>query len=292
MEQLLHRRLAGSQEHLPRPFWGVTGLLSVLCGALASNPQSWDSESVLALVFVLLLTNLAWASLWDLALGTDWVRLLAEGWPPARQIPMLTLPYSLPRSPAGRLFRWLGRVIFWWRETVWPAAGWSLIGMLVAAVLAAFLVVILPHRLYPLNIVIVALVGLGVAQRWRKRTLAVGQALVQIGLGWLAGHAAWGDVSLVSVAVALSFVLAAAGAMRAGAGLAGGLRLLNGGLIFVVVLLAVSRQPVAAGVVGLLFFGQLAIQLSLSFADEPVLLARRVWPWLLLSMLVAALAIP
>jgi hypothetical protein len=164
--------------------------------------------------------------------------------------------------------------------------------MLVAAVLAAILVVILPHRLYPLNAVLVALVGLGVAQRWRKRTLAVGHALAQIGLGWLAGHAALGDASLVSVAMALSFVLAAAGAMRAGAGLVGGMRLLNGGLVLVVVLLAVLRQPVAAGVVGLLFFSQLAVQLFPSFGDEPVRLTRRVWPWLLLSMLVAALAIP
>ena len=69
---------------------------------------------------------------------------------------------------------------------------------------------------------------------------------------------------------------------------------MDGGQAVVVVLLAVLKEPLAAGVVGLMIFGQAAMQPLLRFGGEsthgPV--SRRTWPWMMVAMLVAVLALP
>jgi hypothetical protein len=245
----------------------------------------------------MILTNLAWGSLWNLALSVDWFHPLADGWPPEQPSHLLYLPYSRPDSPGGKLFRWLGNLLAWSREVFWPASGTALIGALISAVLAFLLIALLPSRLYPLCAALVALMGLGLAQRRWGRSLLTGQALVQIGLGWLAGHAAFAGVSLASLAVALGFVLASSGALRVGQGEAG-LGLLNSGQVFVVIILAGLKQPLAASGVGLLLFAQLALQLSFRFSrgqpggDTCARVPPGWRPWMMASMLVAALALP
>jgi hypothetical protein len=250
---------------------------------------------MLLLGLVMILANLAWGSLWNLAASIDWFRPLADGWPPARPANLLYLPYTRPDSAGGRLFHWLGDLAAWWRQVFWPTCGAALTGGLTSAVLALLLIVLLPRRVYPLSVVLVALIGLGLAQRRRGRESPTGQALVQIGLGWLAGHAAFAEVSVGSLAVALGYVLAASGALKAGKGGAG-LGLLNFGQVSVVMLLAGLKQPLAAGGVGLLLFGQIAVQISLRFERVHVPGQARVppwwWLWMMASMLVAALALP
>ena len=55
----------------------------------------------------------------------------------------------------------------------------------------------------------------------------------------------------------------------------------------------VLHEPLAAGLMGLLFFGQVALQISLmqrkGAADK---FCARVGPWVMAIMLVAALAVP
>jgi hypothetical protein len=174
---------------------------------------------------------------------------------------------------------------------------------------------LLPERVRVLNAAIAALVGLGVIQRWRDRVPLAVQAMALVGLSWLAGHAAFAEVSRPSLILALSFALAAWGALRAAEGRFGGLWLLDGAQVAVVALLAVLKEPLAAGLVGLLLFGQIALQPALkrlpmlvksqgeelapggddvpsfSYGDLRALVMRRTWPWLLAAMLVAALAI-
>jgi hypothetical protein len=271
---------------------------AVLCGALASNELRLTAGDLLTLVLVMLLADLAWGSLWDLATGPDWFRLLAGtlkgtgGWPPEQAAALPSLPYSQPGSPAGRLFRGLNRLLGWWRATFWPVAGTALLGFLAAAMLAVVLNQLLPAHLGPLNLALVALVALGVIQRRHGRPAAAIQACVQVGLGWLAGHAALGMISRPSLIVALAFVVATWGLLRVGEGLPRGLWLLNGGQVVAVGLLVVLRQPLLAGAVGLLLFGQIAQQPALRFGPEPAERVHRIWPWLMAAMLVAALALP
>jgi hypothetical protein len=297
-------RLVGLEGRLTRPFWGFVGGWAVLCGALASNQlglidvqDSW-TDDLLNLVLVVLLAELAWGSLWDLATGPDWFRLLAGtpegtgGWPPERPAALPSLPYSQPASPGGRLVWGLNRLLGWWRETFWPTAGRGLLGILAAAVLATVLTLLLPARLGPLNLALVALVGLGVIQRRHGRAPAAVQACFQVGLTWLAGHAAFAPVGRPSLILALAFVLATWGVLRAGEGLPRGLWLVNGGQVVAVGLLVWLRQPLPAGLAGLLLLGQIVQQPALRFGPEPEKRVDRLWPWLMAAMLVAALALP
>jgi hypothetical protein len=287
VEPVLPGRLVGLQGRLARPFWGVMGVWAVFCGALASDHLRWEGEGMLALALVVLLADLGWGSLFDLATGTNWFRPLVGGRSPSQPPGRPALPFTQPDSPGGRLFRWGSRVRSWW-----PDAGPALLGFLAAAVLTAVLALLLPPRLYPLNAVLVALIGVGVILRWRGRAFPAGQAAVLVGLSWLAGHMAFAGMSTSSLAMALGFTMAAWGVLRASQGRKTGLWLLNGGLAVAAIVLALLVQPLAAGVVALLLFGQMALQPSLRFGGDPARLVPRTWPWLMAAMLVAALAIP
>jgi hypothetical protein len=331
MEQVIPGRLVGLQGRLARPFWGLMGIWASLCGALASNHLRWSGGDLLTLALVLLLADLAWGSLWDLLVGTDWRHLGAISQPlvgsassAAQPAVTMGLPYTQPDSPGGRVFGGLNRFARWWRDIFWPAAGPAVLGSLVAAVLLIVVSLLLPERVRVLNAALVGLVGLGVVQRWQGRVPLAVQAMALVGLSWLAGHAAFADLSRPSLVLALSFALAAWGSLRAVEGLQGGLWLLDGGLVVVVALLAALQEPLAAGFVGLLLFGQIALQASLSKGESPVqsedegpglnlgegpmlsgpeapalghgsvpvTAMRRMFPWLLVAMLVAALAMP
>jgi len=284
----------GLRGRLARPFWGWLGGWAVVCGALASNGLRWQGGPLLDLVLALLLVELAWGSLWDLAVGTDWFRSLAASWPPARPASLPSLPYTRPGSPGERLARWLGRLACWWRDAFWPVAGAALLGLLAAGILTAVLTLLLPDRLRPLNLALLALTALGVIQRRRGREPLAGQAFVRVGLSWLAGHALFADFGLGSLILALSFALAAWGNLRVAAGLGRGLWLLNGGQAIAVVVLVGMQQPLAAGVAGLLLFGQVAMQPLLRSSSPPArgTISTRTWPWMMAAMLVAGWALP
>jgi hypothetical protein len=294
VEQPMSGHWVGLRGRLARPFWGWLGGWAVLCGALASNRLQWDGAALLNLVLVLLLVELAWGSFWDLAVSTARLRPLADGWPPRQPASPATLPYTQPHAPAGRLARWLGRLIGWWRDAFWPAAGPALLGLLAAAILALVLALFLPDRLRPLYGALVALAGLGLIQSRRDRQPLAVEALVRVGLGWLAGHAAFAGVGAASWVLALSFALAAWGNLRVAAGLPRGLWLLNAGQAIGVVALLILKQPLAASLAGLVLFGQVAMQPSLRYGGTPahITVARRTWPWLMAAMLLAGWALP
>jgi hypothetical protein len=291
VEQWLPGRFAGLQGRLACPFWGVLASWAVLCGALASAHLRWEGGALLTLALVLLLAELAWGSLWDLAAGTDWLRPLAESWPPARPALWRGLPYTGPRSPGGRLVRGLNRFAGWWRDDFWPAAGSALMGVGVAAALVVVLALLLPDRLRPLNAALVALLGLGVIQRRHGKDSAAGQAVVQVGLSWLAGHLAFAEMSLASLGLALAFATAALGLLQVDGGQPRGLWLANGGQAVGALWLAALGQSLAAGAMGLLLLGQVVLQPSLRAGAAPGPIVRRALPWMMAAMLVAAIAL-
>lgn len=266
-----------------------------MCGALATNQLRWEGGLLLSLVLVLLLAELAWSSLWDLAVGTEWFRPIAEKWPPSEPARLIALPYTQPLAPGGRLARGLGRLVLWWRNAFWPALGPALLGLLGAVVLASVLASFLPGRLRPLYAGLVALIGLSLALRQRGKEPLAASALVRVGLCWLAGYATFAETGLTAVLLALAFSLAAWGNLRVAAGLGRGLWFLNTGQVIAMVVLLTLKQPVAAGIAGLLLFGQVAMQPALRFGGGRTValtVSRRTWPWLLATMLVVALTTP
>jgi hypothetical protein len=262
------------------------------------------------------LADLAWGSLWDLAVGTKWLALQAESRASAQPASLATLPYTQPDSPAGWLFRWLNRLVGWWRNGFWPNAGPVLLGLLAAVVLTVVLSLLLPDRLRPLNVALVVLLVVGLLQQWCGQAPLVSQAFVLVALSWLVGYLAFAELGWPSLVLALSFAVSAWGVLRVVSGGApermegvpseqvegvrpeqvervrGGLWLLNAGQVVGVVLLVVLKQPLAAGAMGLLLFGQIALQPSLRHGGDQAQIMRRAWPWLMVAMLVAALALP
>ena len=307
MDQVVPGHLVGLHGRLARPFWGVMGIWAAVCGAVASNQLRWAASDLLTLALVLLLVDLAWGSLWDLVVGIDWRRLRTGPRQPA-QPPLFAahqgrpfgLPYTQPDSPGGRIFVGLDRFALRWRDDFWPEAGPAVLGSLAAAALAVVVSLLLPEHLRVLDAALVALAGLGVIMRWRDRAPLAAQAVVLVGLSWLAGHATFAGVSRPSLILALAFTLAAWGVLRAAGGQRSGLWLLNGGQVVAVALVAALKQPLAAGVMGLLLLGQIALQPALSPVEGPALhrdgyparIVRRTWPWLLAAMVVAAWAMP
>jgi hypothetical protein len=130
--------------------------------------------------------------------------------------------------------------------------------------------------------------------RWRGKDPLAAQALVRVSLSWLAAHAVLGEIGTASLVLALAFALAAWGNQRLAARLPRSLWLLNAGQVLAVLVLVMLKQPIVAGAVGLLFFGQVAMQPSLRYGEDAVhtVVSRRTWPWLMLLMLVAAWALP
>jgi hypothetical protein len=289
---LISSRLVGLQRRLARPFWGGASLWAVLCGALASGGLRWDGEALWTLALVLLLAELGWGSLWDLVANGRWLQGLGQGWPPQQSVAIPRLPYTLPDSLAGRLFHRLGRLAAWWRETGWPAVGGALLGSLAATVLVVALSLLLPDAMRLLNAALVALVGLGLWQRARGRGPLMAGALVQVGLGWLAGHLAFAPMGGSSLLLAIAFALSLWGAMRLKEGRRGALGLLDGGQVAVVAVLVMLKQPLAAFAVGMLLLGQVALQPGLATEEDRDRALGRSWPWLVAAMLVAALALP
>jgi hypothetical protein len=177
------------------------------------------------------------------------------------------------------------------------------LGLLAATILAGVLSLLLPGRVLALSALLVALLLVGVLQRLRGHISLAGQAFALVALGWLAGSMAFAELNRPTVVLALSFAVAAWGALRAGEGLSGGLWLLNGGQILCFGLLVIMRQPLAAGATGLLLVGQIAVQLVLSQHVPPEQEPSRhlgvdagggmrwIWPWLMAAMLLAAAAI-
>lgn len=287
--------VSGHQEVKPDlsafPFWTLVGGWSVLCGALAADPLRWQGETFLALAVAFLLVSVSWAGLWTLVSGIDWAFLLyaKPDWP---QSPLPALPYTRTGSPAGRLGRKLGRMAGWWKQVFWPAAGAGFVMGLLAAALAVVLSLLLPRHVWWLDLALVMIIVLGMVQRRRNLAPLAAQSFLGLGLPWLAGYLAIGRFSWPALLIALLFSLAAWGVLRAERGMAGGRWLLHGGPLGAALLLAILRQPLAAGGVALLAFGPILSGLTLRFGEDLSGVSRRIWPWLLASMLVAALASP
>ncbi|HNS52199.1 MAG TPA: hypothetical protein PKO09_13580 [Anaerolineae bacterium] len=273
------------------PFWTLVGGWSVLCGALATNPLHWRGEIFLIQAIAFLLVTASWAGLWTLASGIDWAFLLHRK-PDRLHAPLPVLPYTRPGSPAGRLARRLGPMAGWWVEVFWPVAGPSFVLILLAALSAAILSLLLPPRVWWLDLALVALVALGMIQRRRGLVPLAAQAFLGLGLPWLAGYLAVARFSWPALLIALVFSLAAWGLLRVERRMAGGTWLLHGGLLGAAALLVILRQPLAAGGTALLAFGPALSGRTLGSEEKSAGVSRRIWPWLLAAMLVASLASP
>jgi hypothetical protein len=252
-----------------------------------------EAQSLLLLLLVLFLVDPVLGGVWGLVLGTDWFAPFAGGYLSRGEIPSKSLPYTSPGSPGYRASRWLAGVLAWWRRDFRPHAGTEFLSLILTLAVAIILASLL-GRLVTL-LTLVALVLMAVVRFSPRRHGAMSfslRAILELGLPWLIGHLAFGSLNWESVAFALAYTMTyyacfvlLDGRRRIAT------RLLNGSQIVAVALLIIVKEPILAGIAGLLLLPQLLLQPFLWRGEAEWWYLQRSKPWLAAGMLTAGLAI-
>jgi len=266
------------------PAWAAT------CGVVASNSSGWGGDDWLLLALLILLVDGGWGTLWAALGGTNWARPLRR-WRNWRfGDPVATPPYTLPNSPGDRASRWLGQLRAWWRDILWPACGPAISAIAGAVPVTIVLAVLLGTEVVLLSLVAVVVMQLGVAWEGGRGSVAPGwDAAIAVMLPWLAGHAAFGALTLRSAGLALVFGLAWGAARRSGS--RGGRALGIAAQCLAALILVALRHPLAAACLVLLSVPQWALLPWMQRGQAVSWYVRHTRPWLMAAMLVAAWAV-
>jgi hypothetical protein len=260
---------------------------------VASGWLTLSGENVLFLLITLFLTDALWGTLWHLIAEGGWLNVPVS-WPSqAQESTSGGLPYTAPGSPSYVVFGRLNRIRTWWREVFWPRRSHALLGLAVALPLALIVATILGERVVILTIAALAVMMLGFIRARHSGVPSLTlRAVLETGLAWLAGHTAFAPLSLWSFLLASLYSVTYHGCLKlVRSSEKRWLTQLNVSQAAVVVLLICLRQPVLAGLVALLLLPQMLLHSFLDQDQEELWYLRRIGPFLIIGMLLAALAI-
>ncbi len=250
---------------------------------------------MIQLALLILLVDVGWGTVWAALGDTNWAQPFRQWRHWRLGPPAPSLPYTRPDAPGGAVSRCLGRLRAWARDAFWPVCGPALLSILAALPLIFLLSAILGP---------VALLASAAALAVMQISLTLNQtqgnvkpewdALIGLLLPWLTGYRAFGPTSdllaLSSVGLAFAFTVTWCASRRAGSVWGRGLIVVSQCLILT--LLIILRRPMAAAGLALLSIPLLA--LSPWMRDRNVSInwyIRHTQPWLMASMLIAALAL-
>jgi hypothetical protein len=265
--------------------------VAAVSGAIVSHGLELTIAAGIQLVIVLLLVEMGWGTMWSALATTDWATLVRRWRHWHVGDVRVQLPFARPGSPADRLARWLAEIQSWYRIVLAPAAGSALGAAAVGMLLSVALAGLGGRNLVLISLAALALMELAVAlDRGRGRPAPAWDAVLRLGLPWLAGHVAFKMLTWPSLALATAFSAALAGA---GASRLRSSRLLwCGGQVAAAATLVVRQRPVVALLLALLLFPQWLLSLGGDGEEaETREWLGRVWPWLAVAMLLTALAL-
>lgn len=271
--------------HVLRTTW-LGPAWSAFCGMIASSAIDLGGLSLLVGGLSLVVADWAWPALWTTCVRTNWRAPLAR-W---REVPSLDAglsPQLRPGSPGVRYLNALRRAGLWWRSFGSSMVGASVSSGWVALVVAVLVSATIGWRALALTLAVVALTGLGTLRALHSATDSNTLRAVVYGvLPWWLGHAAFTSLTLESAGIGLLFGWTYRVLMESGdhKPVPAGLFLSQVG---VAVVLFAGSQFVPAFVVGLAIAAQASLR-SFLVAHS---FARRAQAWLMLAMLVCALAI-
>ncbi len=266
------------------PVWAM------LCGVLASKVFAWRDGDWVRLALLALLLDAGWGTLWAALASTDWAVPIRRWHAWQKNRALARLPYTLPGTLGDRISHWIGRMETWWQEALWPTCGSSVQAVLAALPLIALLGILLGPEILLLSGAALALMQLGVIWTGGRGDVPAGwDALIAVALPWLAGHAAFGPVSLPSASLAALFALAWGNAWNAPSR---GARIATvASQVASATCLVALYRPLAAGAVLLLLMPQTALLPWMQRQFPTARFVRYTRPWLLAAMAVAALAL-
>ena len=253
---------------------------AVLCGIVASAQFHWSWSEMVTVFVALVIAEGLWTTLWAALAETNWAAPLSR-WRAWRDgSPVTPLPYTQPGSAAARWAVLFGYYRDWAAHDLIPNYGGTLASSILVPVIALVLSAVLGAPIVLLCIIAILLPQLALALcRGDGQPSPVLRGLVEITLPVLLGYVLFKPLSVELVIAAVGFGLSYSGAVTR----AWNVRLWNLGQLGVALLLIVTRHPLGAFLVGVLWLPQFLLQAQPS--------ARRAQWWLMASMLVTALAI-
>lgn len=244
---------------------------ATLCGALASSSVRLDLADGARLALAILLVE-GWGTAWRAMASTDWTTLLRAVADHPPEQPVFRLPYARSDAPGARIGHGLSRLIAWGREAVSNAGGQALGQVLLGLALSLAVAVPLGTPSLLLTFGAVALMQLAVVVDRGRGTIPGGwDAVLRVGLPWLAGHTAFADLTLPSLALAAAFSLTLSGTGRP---------LWFAGQLLAALLFIPLHRPLVVPFLVLLLVPQWALLTAAA--------GNRAVPWLAVAMLLAA----
>lgn len=266
-----------------RTLW-LSPAWAVLCGLIASSAFVWSGRDVLIAALAVVIADGAWATQWWGLVDTNW-RQLFSNWN-AIAVERSESSLALHGSPADRSQHNLSRWRAWWQAGGGEQAGTPLFSALVALALGVMLSAVIGWQALALTLAAFALTQIALILRLHNRAINWLHGFVAIGLPWLLGHAAFGELTLLSALAAATFSFAYAAMLDLAQGALATRRWLLPQIILAVVLIAL-QQPIAA----VALIALLTAQTLLATVMHSLDFARAAQGWLMLAMLVVALGI-
>ncbi len=266
-----------------RTLW-LSPAWAVLCGLITSNAFVWTSRDVLIAALAVIIADGAWATQWWGLVETDWRQLFAN-WN-AIAVDRSESPLALRGSPADRSQHNLARLRAWWQSGGREQAGTPFLSAIAALALGLLLSAVIGWQALAFTFAAFALTQIALILRLQGQAMNWLHGFVAIGLAWLLGHAAFGELTLLSALAAAIFSFAYAAMLDLAQGAAATRRWLLPQIVLVIVLI-VLQQPIAA----VALIALLAAQALLATVMHSLGFARAAQWWLMLAMLVVALGI-
>lgn len=266
-----------------RTLW-VSPAWAVLCGIVVASAFVWTGRDMIVAALAVIIADGAWSTQWWGFVKTDWRQNFANWNTFVVERPGSSL--ALRGSPAARSQHGLSHLRMWWQAGGRERAGTPLFSALAALALGVLLSAVIGGQALALTLAAFALTQIALILRLHNRAINGLHGLVAIGLPWLLGQAAFGELTLLSALAAIAFSLAYATMLDLAQGAAVARRWLLPQIVLVIVLLAL-QQPLATSALMAVLIAQALLATVMHSLD----LARTAQWWLMLAMLVVALGI-
>ncbi len=263
---------------------------AAVCGVIASGRFTWSARGLLLAGLAIFLVDGVWATLWSAAIETNWAAIAAR-WnaspPPLRPRALLHMRTG---APSDRATRWLSQLTHWWQTELQPVAGSTVSSIVVCLALGLVLAAILGGQMLMLSAAALALIQIGlVINRAAGQPLPVIQAILEVGLAWLAGHAAFAPINIISTLMAAVFAITYAGGLQL-VEQQGGLKRWRWSQLAAAAIVLIARHPLPALMLFLTTFAQLLIEPGLK-ERSGAWFVRSSQVWLMAAMLITAFTI-
>ncbi len=267
------------------PVWAV------LCGIIASGRFSWDARGALLAGLTLFLVDGLWATCWTNVVETNWGAIAAR-WntspPPLRP---RTLPYMRLGAPGDRATRWLSQLAYWWQTDSQPLVSTTFSSIVICVALGAGLAAVLGWPVLALSAAALAIVQIGIViNRATGQPVPAVESVLEIGLAWLVGHAAFGAISLSSALLAALFTLTFVGGRQL-AEQDTGLPNWRWPQLIAALVLLLTHNPLPALVLFFVLFAQMLLEPGLKQGRGGAWFVRSSQAWLIAAMLISAFTI-